>query len=264
MRVSQLHYYPVKSLGVVSPKQMSVTSWGPHRDRRMMLVDEQGKFVTQRQCHKMAMMLTEDRGESLSFQLNGQRFDMPWPDFNQESQSLPVQVWGDQVDAQVVSDEASAWFSDALERPVTLVYMAEQTLRQVDPEFAMQGDKTGFSDGFPFLLISEASLAYLQSALPFEVKMTRFRPNIVVDGCDAFAEDSWRRLAINGIEFDVVKPCSRCVMPTINPENAERQPEVMQVLLKERKQGKKVYLGQNLIHRGEGVIHVGDEVQIIE
>ena len=94
--------------------------------------------------------------------------------------------------------------------------------------------------------------------------MSRFRPNIVVSGCEAFAEDTWKKIAINGIEFDVSKPCSRCVIPTIDPATAVKQPDVMQVLLKQRKIGKKIYFGQNLIHRGTGTLSVNDHVEILE
>ncbi len=265
MQVSQLFYYPVKSVGGIAAQSLRVTEWGPHRDRRMMLVDANGKFVTQRQCNSMALIRTEDSGHQMRFSLGERYFDLPWPDFSQPSQELlSVKVWEDEVLASSVSHAADAWFSDVLQRDVRMVFMPEQTVRQVDLDYSRPGDKTGFSDGFPFLLISEASLAALQAHLPFELVMSRFRPNLVVSGCEAFAEDEWRRIAINGIEFDVVKPCSRCVIPTLNPDDATRQPEVMQVLLKHRKQGNKVYLGQNLIHRGEGELAIGQELVVIE
>lgn len=264
MQVSQLFYYPVKSLGVVDTQNLLVTEWGPHRDRRMMLVDENGKFVTQRQCNQMALFKTKDDGDVLNFEYNGQQLVLPWPTLENKNETVTVSVWGDEVAGERVSKEADDWFSQQLGRSVSLVYMAEATQRQVDLDYALAGDKTGFSDGFPFLMISEASLAFLQKELPYPLDITRFRPNIVVSGCEAFAEDSWKRIAINGIEFDVAKPCSRCVIPTLNPQNGEKQPEVMKALLAHRKQGNKVYMGQNLIHRGEGKIEVGNTLTIIE
>lgn len=264
MHVSRLFYYPVKSLGVVETNKLEVTAWGPDRDRRLMLVDENGKFVTQRQHNEMTLIKTEDDGKTLTFKNADETFTLPWPDFSAKGTQKTVRVWDDEVTGSLASDEADQWFSKQLNRPVSLVYMSENTTRQVDLDFAQEGDKTGFSDGFPFLLISEASLAFLQNELPFELTMNRFRPNIVVKGCDAFAEDNWKRIAINGIEFEIVKSCSRCAIPTINPETAERQPEVMKVLVKHRKQGNKVYLGQNLIHRGQGLINAGDDIQLLE
>lgn len=264
MHVSRLFYYPVKSLGVIETNKLDVTAWGPHRDRRLMLVDENGKFVSQRQHNEMALMKTQDDGESLTFKNGNEAFTLPWPDFSLEGSQKNVRVWDDEVVGSLVSAEADQWFSEQLNRPVSLVYMSEETTRQVDLDFAKEGDKTGFSDGFPLLLISEASLDFLQEQLPFDLAMNRFRPNIVVKGCDAFAEDKWKRIAINGIEFEIVKPCSRCAIPTINPSTGERQPEVMSVLVKHRKQGNKVYLGQNLIHRGQGQINVGDDIQLLD
>jgi len=212
----------------------------------------------------MALMKTEDDGKTLTFKNGPETFTLPWPDFSLDGAQKNVRVWDDEVAGSLVSPEADQWFSKQLNRPVSLVYMSDDTTRQVDLEFAQKGDKTGFSDGFPFLLISEASLAFLQEELPFELTMNRFRPNIVVKGCEAFAEDRWKRIAINGIDFEIVKSCSRCAIPTINPETAERQPEVMKVLVKHRKQGNKVFLGQNLIHRGQGFITVGDDVQLLD
>ena len=265
MQVSQLFYYPVKSLGSVSVQSMRVTDWGPHRDRRMMLVDANGKFVTQRQCHLMSLIRVEDSGHQIRFILGERYFDLPWPDFAATGgDSLAVTVWDDSVAARSVSKAADAWFSDVMQRDVRLVLVGEETLRQVDLAYARQGDKTGFSDGFPFLLISEASLLALQSHLPFELSMTRFRPNLVVSGCEPFAEDRWRRIAINGIEFEIVKPCSRCVIPTLNPVDGVKQPEVMKVLLEHRKQGNQVFVGQNVIHRAEGEIAVGMSVEVLE
>lgn len=265
MQVSQLFYYPVKSLGAVAATDIQITSWGPHRDRRMMLVDQSGKFVTQRQCNDMALFRTLDDGQTLLFEKGAATFELTWPTLETSEQAeKTVQVWNDEVLANLVSQAASDWFSDQLKKEVSLVYMPESTERQVDLEYAQAGDKTGFSDGFPFLITTEASLEFLQKELPFDLSINRFRPNIVVSGSTPFAEDEWKRIVINGIEFDVVKPCSRCVIPSLNPETAERQPEVMKVLVKHRKQGNKVYFGQNLIHRGQGKIAVGDQVTVLK
>lgn len=264
MQISQLFYYPVKSLGAIATTDLQITSWGPHRDRRMMLVDQSGKFVTQRQSNEMALFRTFDDGQILRFENDESVFELTWPALETSGQAeKTVQVWDDEVQATLVSQEASDWFSTQLKKDVNLVYMPESTERQVDLGYAQAGDKTGFSDGFPFLITTEASLEFLQKELPFDLSINRFRPNIVVSGSTPFAEDEWKRIVINGIEFDVVKRCSRCVIPSLNPETAERQPEVMKVLVKYRKQGNKVYFGQNMIHRGQGKIAVGDEVTVL-
>lgn len=262
LQVSQLVYYPVKSLGAISATDMPVTQWGPHRDRRLMLVDENGKFVTQRQLPEMTLCSVSDNGEALRFEMQQQSMTIPWPDFSGDGKVVEVSVWNDQVKAVEVSEASSAWFSKLFGRTLRLVMMPDQSMRQVDLDFAQAGDRTGFSDGFPFLLVSEASIKALEAQLAFDLDVLRFRPNIVVSGCEAFAEDQWKTISINGIEFDVVKPCSRCVIPTLNPTTAEKQPEVMKLMLKTRKQGNAVYVGQNLIHRGEGMIRVGDGIEV--
>ena len=265
LQISQLAYYPIKSLGQVVVPEMKVTEWGPHHDRRLMLVDENGKFLTQRQLPQMALFEVMDNGLSLSLRYQNQSMSIQWPSLDQAelTGALTVNVWSDEVQAIEVSEAASAWLSKLLGRTAKLVAIPDVVHRQVDLEYAEAGDRVGFSDGFPFLLISEASIRAMESELDFDLQMKRFRPNIVVSGCEAFAEDAWKQISINNVVFDVVKPCSRCVIPTLNPETAERQPEVMRVLVKHRKQGNAVYMGQNLIHRGEGELSVGDEVKII-
>ncbi len=270
--ISGLQFYPVKSLGVISVSNMSITEWGPHLDRRMMLVDAAGKFVTQRQCVKMAAIKLKDLGDTLLFQCGEEQFSMPWPDFASSqsrdatvvSELISVQIWRDVVTAQKISDEASAWLSDILGRQVFLVMIPDSSHRQVELEHAQEGDRVGFADGYPFLLISEASVQYLEKDLPFDLDINRFRPNIIVSGCEAFAEDQWKKIEINGIQFDIAKACTRCVMPTINPITLEKQPEVMKLMLATRKKANGVCMGQNIIHRGQGSIQLGNEIKILE
>ncbi len=144
-----------------------------------------------------------------------------------------------------------------------MCFMDEDTHRQVDLEFAQQGDRTGFADGYPFLILSEASIGFLSDKLGRELAIERFRPNIVVSGCDAFAEDEWKKIVINGVEFDIVKPCARCVIPTLDLETSEKQVDVMQAMMKYRKQGKAVMMGMNAVHRQTGVLQVGQTVAVV-
>jgi uncharacterized protein YcbX len=190
--------------------------------------------------------------------------EVAWPDFSAQSEIKSVKVWDDQLDGQLLDGQINQWLSEQLKQSVQLVYKHENTHRQVDLEYAKKGDETGFSDGFPFLLISQSSIDFLQSHLDVSISMERFRPNISVHGCEPFEEDSWKRIAINDVEFELVKPCSRCVIPTIDLETGEKQNQVMQVMLEHRKRGKNVYVGQNLIHRGVGEIRVGDRLEVLE
>ena len=162
-----------------------------------------------------------------------------------------------------MGDEAAHWLSQYLNVPCRLVFMPESTRRSIDADYSGVSDTVSFADGFPILLISEASLAELSTRLKRPVSMSRFRPNIVISGCDAFAEDGWKSIRINEVEFSVAKACARCSMPTIDQNTAEIDREIMTGLAEFRRaKDKQIYLGQNLINQGEGTIHVGDEVLI--
>jgi len=122
-----------------------------------------------------------------------------------------------------------------------------------------------FADGFPLLLISQASLDDLNARLSSPVPMNRFRPNLVVSGCEAFAEDSWRRIRVGEIEFDVAKPCSRCVMPSIDQASGRKDSEILRVLAGYRRgEDRQTYFGQNLLYRGSGEIALGAIVEVLE
>lgn len=264
INISQLFYYPVKSLVGVNTHKLEINSWGPHHDRRLMLVDEEGRMVTQRQCRLMALVKVKDLGASLQLQFRGQSKSITWPNFKEETNQKRVLVWSDEIKAQMIPGSINTWLSDVLERKVQLVYMPDETHRQVDLNYASEGVRTSFSDGFPFLLISRASVEFLQKKLPFELDVRRFRPNIVVDGCEAFAEDSWSQIRIGEMEFQLVKPCARCAMPSINMETAQVQKEVMQVMNDHRKREGDVFMGQNMVHTGEGELQLGQAVEIVK
>ncbi len=263
VHVSQLYYYPIKSLAGISSKQLSVTRWGPHRDRRLMLVDEQGIFITQRQSHVMALISVIDDGDEIRLAYQGRDIGIAWPDFSLTQQTRKVEVWGEELAGQVVSESINEWLSQVLQRSVTLVYMADKTHRQVDTTYALQGTCTGFTDGFPFLIVSQNSINYLHQDLTFNLDAQRFRPNIVVAGCKEFSESSWKKIRINGLELNLIKPCSRCIIPCIDPSTGLMQEQVMQVLLAHCSKDGEVYFGQNALHQGEGVIAVGQEVELI-
>ncbi len=263
VHISQLFYHPIKSLQGISTPKLNVSSFGPHNDRRLMLVDAQGGFVTQRECATMAMINVIDSNGVLNLSFMGQSISFPWPDFSLTSESRSVQIWEDNVSAQKVDHPVNEWLSQVLQLQVKLVYMDDNTHRQVDLDYADWGVRTGFSDGFPFLLVSQASIDFLQGELEFDLDVKRFRPNIVVSGCEPFAEDQWKKIRINQIEFDLVKPCSRCVIPSLNNQTGISQKEVMQVMVTHRKRGDQVFVGQNLLHSGLGDIQVGHKVELI-
>jgi uncharacterized protein YcbX len=262
LTLSAIYRYPVKSLRGESFKALDVAGRGFVHDREWMLVDMQGRFLTQRQQPRMSLIdasVTEDGAVRL--QAPGMpvlRVETP------EGGHLEVTVWGDQVTAMAAGHEADGWFSDFLGTRCRLAHFPPDRRRMVDPDYALPGDQVGFADGFPFLLISQGSLDALNGRLEQPVPMLRFRPNLVVSGCEPHAEDGWRRIRIGGVTFRVAKPCSRCIIPTIDPQTAERSPEPLRTLMTYRKRDNKVYFGQNLIHDDVGRLEVGTPVEVLE
>ncbi len=263
--LSELWCHPVKSLRGHRLSNAMIDRRGLVDDRRWMLVDADGRFLTQRQQARMALLTPEVREDGLLLtQAGGEQLLVPYP---VDGERLRVRIWDDECDAVRVSDAADAWLSDFLGQPTRLVRMADDAERQVDPTYARPGDQAAFSDGFPLLLISQSSLDDLNRRIGGEpLPMRRFRPNLVVSGCEPYAEDDWKRIRIGGIDFRLVKPCSRCVIPTIDPETAEKHPdkEPMRTLLTYRRRDNKVFFGQNVLHDAEGRLEVGMPVEILE
>jgi uncharacterized protein YcbX len=174
---------------------------------------------------------------------------------------MQVSVWGDVVTALQVSPEVSAWFSDFLGMDVNLVRMPESSHRKLDPRYAVQEESVSFADGMPYMMIGQASLDELNSRLADPVGMDRFRPNLVFSGGEAYAEDQFKQLQIGEVGFQVVKPCARCVMITVDQENGTKGKEPLATLATYRSQGAKVYFGQNAVALTQGIVRLGDPIQ---
>ncbi len=260
--ISGLSVYPVKSCREVKLNSALVESFGLNNDRRWMVVDERGVMLTQRKIAKMCLIQVELTNSGLI--LKTRSMDNLIVINPVVKKKVTVKVWNDECQAYDAGDEAAKWLSLALSVTCRLVYFPDDEFRQVDLTYANKGDKTAFSDGFPLLLISQASLDDLNSRLSTPVTMNRFRPNIVVSGCQPFAEDKWKKIRIGDIIFCIVKPCSRCVIPSINIETAEREEEPIKTLMAYRKLDRKIFFGQNVIADGLGKIEVGMPVEIIE
>jgi uncharacterized protein YcbX len=231
-----------------------------------MLVDAQNYFITARNHPRLA--LVETRLEEGSLLINGPGMpELRLPPQPAQAIQIEVQVWRDRCTAVLAGENSDHWFSSYLGIPVRLVQMTDDMSRPVDPAYGRLGDEVSFADGFPLLLISEASLEDLNTRLKSPVSMRRFRPNIVVSGCDAFDEDHWRRIRVGVVEFVGVKACSRCVFTTIDPDTGIKDPnlEPLRTLgsYRRRVEGG-VFFGQNLIPDNRGTIQVGDPVEVLE
>jgi len=259
--LESLYIYPVKSLAGISLETCELDDMGLKYDRRWMLVSPEGGFLSQRNYPKMALIQPHFKKDELVLSASGMG-DHVVPSVAYSTKYMRVNIWNDQVEANHISDKSDAWLSKVLEAPCHLVYIGDDVVRQCDEQYAKAGDRTGFSDGFPLLLISEASLEDLNSRLETPVPMKRFRPNLVVKGCNAFAEDEWKIFQVGGLNFRVVKPCSRCVITAVNPDTGIKSgAEPLKTLSTYRRWDNKVYFGQNVIHDSKGVLSVNDVVK---
>lgn len=231
-----------------------------------MLVDENDRFLTQRQLPRMALLRTSIDGNELH--VTGPQADrLTLPLRPTWSELTRVRVWRSELEASVAGNAVSAWFGDFLGKAVRLVYMRDDQHRRVAANrAARREDEVSFADGAPIMLIGEGSLADLNERLGAPVTMLRFRPNIVVDTATAFAEDAWRRIRIAQSELEVAWACARCTITTVDPETGtlDAAGEPLATLREYRRDGAGVFFGQNLLPRGGGTISVGDAVEVLE
>jgi uncharacterized protein YcbX len=263
IQISSLIYYPIKACRGFEVSASDVTRMGLARDRRMMVVTPKGDFLTQREYPRLAWVTpTLDSG---AVTLTAPEFDSLRVPLFTDGTPLPVTIWKSKnVEAIDQGDEAAQWFSDWLGADVRLVHIADGFIRTINEKYAVHpDDHTGFADGYPILIASEESLADLNARLETPVPMNRFRPNVVVRGCDAFAEDTWNRIRVGDLELAVVKPCARCVVTTIDKETLEKNKEPLKTLNKYRKQDGGAMFGQNVIPLGSGRFEVGMSVDVL-
>ena len=258
--LSALHVYPIKSCGGISVTEWEVDAFGLSFDRRWMLVTPQGRFLTQRELPALALVRVTIAPPHLRVTAPGIP-ELVTPLSPQGGRPVATEVWGDPMQVLAPDHKADEWFSNFLGHEVMLAYFPERMVREVDRDYAPDGGRTGFADGFPFLLAGEASLADLNARLATPLPMNRFRPNLVVSGSVPFAEDGWRRITIGGIPMQVVKPCARCVVTTTDQATGRRDgDEPLRTLSTFRRHDNKVMFGQNVVHYATGRLRVGDEV----
>ena len=262
MLLSEIHIYPVKSLGGISLQSSVVQVRGLQHDRRWMLVNEQGTFLTQREIPEMALLGTAIEAQHLVvFEKKNPASRVLVPlDFVPENlPEMMVEVWGDHCVARQLPAETSAWFSAVLGQKMHLVQMPDTTHRVADARYAPPGHVVSFADGFPFLIIGQASIDDLNSRLAKPLPMNRFRPNFVFTGGQPFEEDGWSDFRIGEVAFRGVKPCARCSVTTTDQDTAARAAEPLKTLATFRQVGHKILFGQNVVWMGEGKeVRVGE------
>lgn len=263
MKITALYTYPVKSLGGILLRSAILETRGFQYDRRWMLVDSGNRYLSQREIAKMSGIQVRIEPPFLVFtSIHDTVAPLQVPLSPSPSDHLTVKIFDDTCDAVATTGEADEWFSQVLDTSCRLVYMPDSSRRSADKTVTGYGGLTSFTDGFPFLLLSEESLEDLNLRLNEPVAMNRFRPNIVVQGGQPYGEDRLEAFNINDHRFFGVKGCGRCIITTINQETAEKGKEPLRTLAGYRTVGSKVIFGRYLVHQGVGRLHIGDEITV--
>ena len=272
LQLTDVWRYPVKSCRGERLAEALVEPWGLAGDRRWMVVDAEGVAVTAREYPQM-VLVTPRLGHGLIALSSPGLADLTVPVPSGED-LVPVRVWASELVAAPADDEAAAWLSKVIGEQVRLVYLDDPTRRPTNPSYSQDTDRVSFADGYPLLLTSEESLGALNDwiaegskASEGPVPMRRFRPNVVVSGTSAWAEDGWRRLRIGPVGFRAVKGCGRCVLTTVDPDTAAKGHEPLFALARHRRWDNKVWFGVNLIPDTAGpgaLIRPGDRVEVLE
>ncbi len=266
MKITALYTYPIKSLAGISLPAIQVEQRGLAYDRRWMLVDRDGLFISQRELPQMALLLPEFAGPKLIIRHRHLALEPLAVPVNPLARApeVKVQVWEDTCRALAVSPEADAWFSEVLKTNCRLVYLPDDSIRPLDPKYGQPGEHTGFSDSCPLLVIGEASLQGLNRRLEMPVPMNRFRPNIVFSGGQAYEEEAWETFHIGEFAFRGIRPCARCQVTTIDQESGKFGKEPLRTLASYRREGHKVLFGLHASWLPEGKekahLQIGDEI----
>ena len=261
-QLKNISVYPIKSSAGIDLSASWVDSIGLPYDRRFVLCDSQGQFITARTLPKLCLIQANLSPNGLMITAP----DMPKLAVRYQQcldQYQHVTVWGDSILGQRCHESVDTWFSQFVGKPCHLLFFGEQSKRHV----ANSTNPVAFADGYPLLLISQASLDELNSRLAESISMSHFRPNLVVNNCEPFSEDTWRHIRIGEVEFELTKPCSRCIFTTINPATGEKHPQMEPLAtLKSYRQvsGGDVMFGQNLVPLNSGQIKCGDKVTILD
>lgn len=264
VELTQINIYPVKSCKGTTLTRAGLTAFGLEYDRHWMVVDADGTFLSQRAIPRMALIEPSLTNDGLVLKApNCETIELPRVTTTESPRT--VKIWNDVCTAQDCGDLAAGWFTQFLGINARLVTLGGAYHRSVNAKYSTNQDQVGFADAFPLLLISSASLRELNDRLDSPIPMNRFRPNLVISGCDPYAEDRWVRFSAGGLTFKVSKPCARCTVPTVDQTTGTKGKEPSVTLSTYRKINNDVYFGQNVINEQKsGELVLGMEVTILE
>jgi len=259
-QLTGLFIYPIKSLGGIEVESAEILEEGFKYDRRWMLVDEKGKFLSQRQLPKMSLFKCSFSGLRILVEYQGDSIQIP---FDQHSFNvLEVEVWGSKLKANEVDNEISNWFSKRLDVSCSLVTMTDVSSRMkefVKPPFT---SRVSMADGYPYLILGTASVQELNTRLLTPLPIDRFRANIIIETNKAHAEDEWEDAMIGDCVLKIIKPCARCIITTIDQQTSSKGVEPLKTLASYRKINNKIYFGANAIALNNGIINKGDYLTV--
>jgi uncharacterized protein YcbX len=259
--LSEIWIYPIKSLGGIRLNSSKVMGKGLQYDRRFMLVEEGGLFMTQRVFPKMALFKVSMDKEQIIVTYEGESISFPAiPSTTQGAK--PVQIWDDLVMANEVSADISKWFSERLDKACKLVFFPEENARAVDAQYKVNDEHVSLADAYPLLIIGQSSLDDLNARLAEPLPMNRFRPNLVFTGGNPYEEDNWRNFSVGKTRFIAVKPCARCVLTTVNQDTGTKGAEPLKTLATYRSRNNKIFFGQNVVVVDPLEIQEGDVVTL--
>lgn len=269
MKLTAIHIYPIKSMGGISLSEVEVGMRGLNHDRRYMLISPEGQFLTQRQTPELGWF-------QLAFNTDKTEFRVTFGGDNHDTLAIPLlldphehllrkaTVWNDTVQVLTASVYINQWFSSKLQREVFLVYLPDASDRPI--ERAYQPNSTphhvSLADGYPILIVSEASLALLNKKIKLEnpklepLSMLRFRPNLVVSSIEPHQEDALNTFDMGSTTLHIAKPCSRCILTTIDPITLARGDEPLRTLSTYRKENNKILFGANALCLKPGKIDI--------
>lgn len=262
LTLTEINIYPLKSLGGISLDSTFAGERGLKYDRRYLLVDENGEFLTQRNLPKLALLKLSfaKTGFNVLNIIDNSFITIPFE--SEGTEKVKVQIWDDVCSSLRVDKKLDEWFSDILKFKCSLVYMPDNEKRIVEKKYETADHIVSFADAYPYLIIGQSSLNDLNSRLENPIPMNRFRPNLVFSGGNPYEEDNWKVFKIGDVNLKAVKPCARCTITTTDQQTAERNKEPLKTLSEYRKIEGKVMFGMNVVCNKQGFVKIGDKIEL--
>jgi uncharacterized protein YcbX len=261
MRVKEIIIYPVKSLGGISLKTADAEILGFQHDRRMMLIDQQGNFITQRQFPLLSTLKCYLEKNKLIVESKSRQLDLHLSKDLSDNYSNAT-IWDDKVITNECLPHINQWFSDLLNTEVKLVSYSRSTKRTKYFQIEPGSSEVSFADGYPYLLLGTASMDKLNNKLEEVLQIDRFRANLIIETGQPPEEDHWSNISIGSAIFKNIKPCKRCIMTTIDQSTGTKGPEPLKTLSTYRTFDNHIHFGTNLICIKNGIVAVGDEITL--